>query len=241
MTTERLSERALLIDADDTLWENNVFYLRCAAQFEEFMASLGFDGDTVSHTVDACQKEAIPTYGYGPQSFVEALGLACEKLMLQSGREASPELLVKARSLGELTLSPPMVLFPGVEPTLRALRPSSLLAMVTKGDDHTQRTKIERSGLGPLFDAIYVVPEKDSLTYRRIVSELAPDPPHTWMVGNSPRSDINPATEVGLGAIFIPNDHTWEAEHQDILRPEMVVRLQRFADLLAFFGIQTSD
>lgn len=239
--THRRVERALLIDADDTLWENNILYLRCAAQFEEFMASLGFERDAVGETLAACETDVIPTYGYGPDGFVVSLGLACERLMRQRGQEAGPALLDKARSFGEATLSPPMVLIPGVEPTLTALRPSTLLAMVTKGGEQTQHSKIERSGLGPLFDALYVVPEKDTHTYRRIVSDLALDRSCTWMVGNSPRSDINPATEVGLGGIFIPNDHTWMAEEQDILRPEMVVRLQRFVDLLGFFGIDTPD
>ena len=30
-------------------------------------------------------------------------------------------------------------------------------------------------------------------------------PPATWMIGNSPKSDINPALEAGLNAVFVPH------------------------------------
>jgi putative hydrolase of the HAD superfamily len=36
------------------------------------------------------------------------------------------------------------------------------------------------------------------------------------MVGDSPRSDINPALSVGLNAVHIPADHRWEFEEEEI-------------------------
>jgi putative hydrolase of the HAD superfamily len=38
------------------------------------------------------------------------------------------------------------------------------------------------------------------------------------MIGNSPRSDINPALAAGLNAIFIPHAQTWVLEHEEIER-----------------------
>lgn len=235
---ERRIERTLLIDADDTLWENNVFYLRCTADFLDYMASLGYDPDAVSGMLDVCERETISALGYGPGGFVAALGLTCERLLRESGREPAPGLVARARYLGQLMLSPPMIVLPDVEPTLVALRPSTHLVLVTKGDQETQQGKIERSGLGPLFDARYVVGEKNAETYRRIASELVLNPRTTWMVGNSPKSDINPAIQAGLGAILIPHDHTWPAELQEIADPLQVVKLERFPDLLPFFGVE---
>ena len=42
------------------------------------------------------------------------------------------------------------------------------------------------------------------------------DPERTWMIGNSPKSDINPALEAGLRAVFVPHAHTWVLEKQEI-------------------------
>ena len=38
------------------------------------------------------------------------------------------------------------------------------------------------------------------------------------MIGNSPKSDINPALAGGLHAVFIPHAHTWVLEHE-VRRP----------------------
>jgi len=239
MNDGRCIERTLLIDADDTLWENNIFYLRCTACFLELMESLGYARGRSQAVLDACEQATIPIAGFGPQGYVMALGMACERLMQELGREAEPELIAQVRALGEPVLSPPMILLPDVQPVLCALRPTSQLILVTKGNEAAQAEKIRRSGLGVLFDARYIVPEKDAATYRRIAAELRLNPRDTWMVGNSPKSDINPAVDAGLGAILVPHNHTWTAEVQEIDRPELVITLARFADLLPYFGIET--
>lgn len=234
----RRIERALLIDADDTLWENNIFYLRCLARFQDYMESLGCDRQAAAAMLDLAEHETIPTMGYGPDGYVAALGIACERLLRDGGRPVPPGAVERARALGDLVLNMPIVVIPGVEAALAALRPSSELVLVTKGDERVQRDKLERSGLTPYFDGVYVVGEKDAAVYRRIAAERGLHPRHTWMVGNSPKSDINPAIEAGLGAILVPHDHTWTAEVQEIDRPDLVVALERFVDLVPFFGVE---
>jgi putative hydrolase of the HAD superfamily len=56
------------------------------------------------------------------------------------------------------------------------------------------------------------------------------------MIGNSPKSDINPAIEAGLRAVFIPHPHTWVLEQQDI-RPAggRLLHVERFSDLRTIF------
>ena len=57
------------------------------------------------------------------------------------------------------------------------------------------------------------------------------------MVGNSPRSDINPALDVGLGAVYIPHPQTWQLEHEEV-RPKKGARLKvlnTFSELLDHF------
>jgi len=130
-----------------------------------------------------------------------------------------------------------MVLLDGVRETLLALRPTSYLVLVTKGDEQAQVEKLARSGLGPLFDRKYVVPEKDANVYREIARELGLNPRCTWMVGNSPKSDINPAIEAGLDAIYVPHAHTWTNEHATLAQPERVTVLGSFADLVPLFGV----
>ena len=66
--------------------------------------------------------------------------------------------------------------------------------------------------------------EKDAATYARLVEERRLDPARTWMIGNSPKSDINPALAAGLNAVYIPHDRTWHLE-----RTELAERLRKTA------------
>jgi len=37
--------RALLVDADDTLWEGSIYYQQCAERFRDYMVAFGCDPD----------------------------------------------------------------------------------------------------------------------------------------------------------------------------------------------------
>jgi putative hydrolase of the HAD superfamily len=76
--------------------------------------------------------------------------------------------------------------------------------------------KVDRSGLGGYFAHTAIVKEKDAPAYQRLVEERRFNPRETWMIGNSPKSDINPALEAGLNAVLVPHPHTWVLEHQDL-------------------------
>jgi putative hydrolase of the HAD superfamily len=228
--------RTLFIDADDTLWENDIFYLRASLQLADYMVSLGCARDAVQPMLDECERELIPTYGYSPQGYITALGMACTRLLYDVGRTALAEQVAAARACGDGILHPPVELLAGVAPTLAALYPANRLVLVTKGDEAHQKDKLARSGLGCYFDSVYVLREKHPAAYQQIVAELGLDLYTTWMVGNSPRSDINPAVEAGLRAVFLPHEHTWQAELQEIAQPARVVVLERFADLAGLFG-----
>jgi putative hydrolase of the HAD superfamily len=90
------------------------------------------------------------------------------------------------------------------------------LILVTKGAVAEQTGKVERSGMRKYFEGIEIVAEKDPAAYQRIVQQFELHPGLTWMVGNSPKSDINPALAAGLHAVFIPHGDTWILEHEEI-------------------------
>ena len=56
------------------------------------------------------------------------------------------------------------------------------------------------------------------------------------MVGNSPRSDINPALAAGLNAVLIPHEHTWRLEKEEIVQVDgRLLTLRAFGELRAHF------
>ena len=112
------------------------------------------------------------------------------------------------------------------------------LLLVTKGDPAEQNKKLVRSGLAPHFSAIEVLPEKYETAYRFLADHHGCDAATTWMIGNSPKSDINPALAAGLHAIFIPHDFTWVLEHETVNQPppnQTLLELPNFHELLHYF------
>ena len=107
-------------------------------------------------------------------------------------------------------------LLPQVKDTLRDLSSRHKLIMLTKGDHAEQADKVRRSGLANYFSAIEIVAEKDPPTYHSVIARHELVPHTSWMIGNSPKSDINPALAAGLHAVFLFHKDTWVLEHAAI-------------------------
>ena len=118
--------------------------------------------------------------------------------------------------IAERILERPMEAIQGVAETLEYLALRHDLTLFTKGHPGEQRLKIERSGLGGFFAHAEIVKEKDAAAYRALALERGFDPGLSWMIGNSPKSDINPALEAGWNAVFVPHARTWTLERQEI-------------------------
>jgi putative hydrolase of the HAD superfamily len=209
----RDTRQTLIFDADDTLWENNIYFERAIDEFMSFL-----DHSTLSHAevrvvLNEIERANTKTYGYGARSFSRSLH---ETFLRLAEREVSDADLDTISAYGERIIDQEIELMPGVEETLTGLGVRHDLVLCTKGHAEDQRLKIERSGIGDRFSHHEIVAEKDAATYRDLVSRLGSDPSETWMIGNSPRSDINPAFAAGLGAVFIPHPHTWGLEHDDV-------------------------
>jgi putative hydrolase of the HAD superfamily len=114
---------------------------------------------------------------------------------------------------------------PGVPETVQYLSDRHHLILLTKGAVPEQTGKVERSGLKEYFSAVEIVAEKDVATYQGVVSKYGLDNDSTWMIGNSPKSDINPALAAGLNAVFVPHGNTWILEHEEVAAAQPPSRL----------------
>ena len=228
-----MARETLLIDADDTLWEDNVFFEKTVEEFLTLLEPFGYTRDYARHILNETERRNIRQHGYGLRSFGRSLE---ETYMRFAGHQADRATLdmIRAR-VDELERTPPHIL-DGVLETLDYLAERHRLILFTKGEAAEQAAKVERSGLQIHFDAIEIVAEKNVATYRTLVNHHHVVKSRGWMIGNSPRSDINPALEAGLNAVFIPHAATWDLE-QDELRSGAgrLLILSKFRDLLEHF------
>jgi len=228
-----LGRQFLLIDGDDTLWENNVYFEQAIEAFIDFLAHSSMDRDQVRAALDEIERMNVAVHGYGSASFTKNLRQTYEHL---AERDLQPHDIEHVVQLGERIATQPMQLLPDVAETVRYLADRHDLMLLTKGHPEEQRLKIERSGLEPFFRTTAVVHEKAEETYRTIVQERQLDPARTWMIGNSPRSDVNPALAAGLNAVFIPHEHTWRLEKEEVVHVDgRLLTLPAFGELRAHF------
>jgi putative hydrolase of the HAD superfamily len=221
----------LLIDADDTLWENNIYFERVIDHFVVRLNHPHLTHAEVRAVINEVEGVNAKIHGYGAASFTRNLREVLGRL-----DPAPAEDTAWIDALGRSITEHPMEVIDGVRETLEYLRPRHRLVLFTKGNPAEQLSKIERSGLGPLFHDTRVVKEKDAASYESMAAELAQSKNDIWMIGNSPKSDINPALAAGLRAVWIPHDATWVLEHEEVAAaPGRLMTLARFAELRDWF------
>ena len=233
--TSTLSRQTLLIDADDTLWENNIYFEHAIAGFISYLDHHQHGPAEVRQVLNRCEHATIAAHGYGMASFEQSL-VDCftEVSEAPPSAEQRRRIATFAQSIADRAIE----LLPGVAETLPLLAARHRLILVTKGNAREQQKKIDRSGIHMHFTAVEIPPEKHPDAYREIVTRYSLTQETTWMIGNSPRSDINPALAAGLHAVYMYHPNTWVLEHDSLARPlppQQLLQLERFDALADHF------
>src|SRR5580704_8564721 len=202
--------QTLLIDADDTLWENNIYFERAIAAFISFLDHHEYSPAEVRQTLNAVERETILARGYGLLSFTQSLVDCFERL---SPAPVTEEKRERIRGFASSIAEQEIELLPGVAETLADLATRHRLILMTKGDQAEQASKLARSGLAQHFSAVEIVAEKDPATYAAVIARHELTAHSSWMIGNSIKSDINPALAAGLHAVFLFHKDTWCLGH----------------------------
>ena len=81
-----MPRETILIDADDTLWENNVFFERTIEEFLTLLEPSGYPREYARHILNETERRNIRQHGYGVRSFGRSLEETYMKLAGTSGR-----------------------------------------------------------------------------------------------------------------------------------------------------------
>src|SRR5260370_15706232 len=223
----------LTVDAEDRLRGNNIFFERAFDEFIDFVGHSSLKPREVRAILDEIEIVNAKIHGYGSKNFGRNLR-ECYRRLCE--REVCDGDLATVMSFAERILECPMEVIEGVAETLADLTSRHDLTLFTKGHPDEQKMKLDRSGLGVYFAHTAIVKEKDRAAYSRLVEERRFDPQRAWMIGNSPKSDINPALACGLNAVFVPHARTWGLEKEEIRDGlATLIVADRFADLRRHF------
>ena len=196
------------LDADDTLWENEIFFMALEKEFSILVAD--YCDATVAHdALMQIERQNVPTYGFGVKGY--ALNLIETAIDLSNG-QIEISAIERLICLTKEMLHHPIELKADVQKTLEALCQKYRLVMVTKGDLLHQQYKIDHSNLNSYFSCTHIVNDKTTSVYYDIFSDQIKN---TVMIGNSMKSDILPALAAGAAAIHIPSEYEWDLEKAD--------------------------
>lgn len=185
-----MARQFLIFDADDTLWENNIYFESAFDEFCDFLAHASMSPADVRAVLDEIEIANAKVHGYGSRNFARNLATCYQHLAERQIAEGDLKIVM---DFAHAILERPIELLDGVEETINELS--------------------ERHALK----------EKNEPAYRQLALERGFVPGDTWMIGNSPKSDILPALSAGLNAVFVPHARTWSLEQSAL--PEQNPRL----------------
>ena len=201
-------------DADDTLWESEVFFSQVEKKFTQLINSYEVEAD-IGKELYETEKRNLSKLGYGVKSFTLSMIESAHHLTQGSISSADTVQIVQ---WGKELLHHPVNLLPGVVDVLSRLQGHFAIYVITKGDNFHQQQKFVDSGLATFVTDIEIVQEKDTKAYKTILTKMGVAPEEFLMVGNSVRSDILPVLEIGSQAVHIPHETTWQYETEDTER-----------------------
>jgi putative hydrolase of the HAD superfamily len=206
------NEPCIGFDADDTLWHNENIFEKVHERYFKLLSKY-HDAGTVERALYKTEMRNLELYGYGIKGYT--LSSVETAIALTEGRIGTDE-VAEILKLGREMLDHPVELLPGAREAVETLSPDYRLILITKGDLRDQERKLRKSGISDKFDAVEIVSEKDTGTYRRIFERHGVDPTRFLMVGNSVKSDILPVLELGGTGVHVPYRITWDHEHAEV-------------------------
>ena len=226
--------RVLAFDADDTLWD-------CQSHFEEVEQHLY---RLIAPYCEDPARELFKTesgnmadLGYGCKAFTISI---IETALRVGGDHLSAEVLADLLSHSKSLLHLPATPLPEVEETLQRLQAWPYRMVVfTKGELQDQENKLHRSGLAKYFSHVEITSNKTEMEFQQLCEHLDILPSQLVMIGNSLKSDIAPALNIGASAIHIPFHVTWQLEHFDDIEHERLIKITHFNELLQIINRKT--
>jgi len=223
------SLKVAAFDGDDTLWHDLDSFIAVEQRFAEIV-NRHAPNVLVAEELLKVERKNLDVFGFGVKGFILSL---IETAMDLTAHTIPARDLQDILDMGVDMMQRPVEVMDGVHGVLKDLRADYKLLLVTKGDLFHQEAKIARSGLGEYFDGVEIVTRKDEATYRRICERHGVTPGEFVMVGNSLKSDVLPAINVGAFAVHIPYHTTWHAEQSsaDLEHKDRAWRLDRIHNL----------
>jgi predicted acylesterase/phospholipase RssA/FMN phosphatase YigB (HAD superfamily) len=231
--------RWIIFDADNTLWNVEGIYNRARTEMAEYVAGLCAKSPAAIESFQQQRDRSLnEVYGYSASRFARSF----EDTIHEFVPNAPPDQVRHVRALAEGVFAQKADLTEDVELVLRSLYSQGwLLGLLTAGEAWVQHKRIAEFHLQGIFHAIEVVERKTAAEFRHFCQKHNVAPEKCWVVGDSMRSDIAPASNAGLNAILVPHENWSVVEGDAIVDAAKYKRVDRLRDILDIVGAAPID
>lgn len=208
--------QTLVFDGDDTLWYTQPLYDQAISAFLNLLASEGYNREDVTNKFSEVDIANVNVMGLSRYRFPYSMRETYTFFCRIHHREPKADIVEIINRIGSSVFHAKPELANHVLEVLRLLSNSYNLILYTAGDEEVQWSRIQKSGLLQYFDNVCVTARKDQAAFQMLIEKYGLDVKHTWMIGNSVRSDINPALAQNVRCIWV-NSHSWHYEEERLL------------------------
>ena len=232
MTQYRL---AFIFDLDDTLVSTREIFVRAEETYLSRMEELGFDRNRVEEVFIEMERKNIQIFGFSTQRFPTSMG-DTYAFLSNSIPDYRLDVGIKTEleGIGRQVYSITPELFDHAVKVLEILKKKGdRLLLWTKGDSVVQRNILTSNNLEHFFSSINIFDYKSVDELQYVLDENNLNIGNTWVIGDSMHSDINPALELGVNAIWIPGSGVSFEEAEPI--NQRFIQLSNISDILKVY------
>lgn len=191
--------KAIFIDMDDTLIVNEVLYDTARAMLYGYLSGYGVMHNELEETIDRIDAELYKEHGYSRQRYPATY----EAVLRHFIPDADAEMVTTVRGFAEKVFQTVAPAKPGVAEALEILQSRYPVYVVTAGDMEVQKFRLANL---PFKDAIrqaFIVEMKSPDVFKQIARKLKIKPENIVMIGDSVKSDVQPAVAAGMRGVVI--------------------------------------
>ena len=195
----------LIFDLDDTLIDTSDLYWRVREEFIAFIYNSKLDKFLLEEIFESIDTVNTRIHGYKPIRYNITMQDTFIRVFNRVPNEVERE---KIRLISEKILLETPRLIEGAIELLEWSKEHFEIGLITRGRSDVQKRKIEHYNLSKFFgNKILIVEEKNADVYEQLIAHWDYAPKSTIIIGDSLKSDINPALEIGAEVIYYKYTH----------------------------------
>ena len=207
----------VLVDFDDTLVETAPSFRRAREALFRRLEEEGFD-PADAHRIhhDVVEPELLEVFGMGPFRLEPSFRDTYVRMCVEHEQSPDPEVAEACSALGRDIMGRPALIDGSLEALERLAARLPTVIYSQASFPRYQLGRIRDAGVTGILpeERVRITPGKTRETFLEALEHFGvSEPARTLMIGNSVRSDINPALEAGARAALVEPYEMWQFDN----------------------------